>query len=122
MSSWETSGKQAGGRSVKGAEEEGKRRAHVRGHCSRGQHREVTRVPSARAAQDPPACLGCSTPCATHRGYSLGGLGLIDANSSALLRFSSLGSNTRCGSCCNEWAVFLLELMIVSHSSLLLGQ
>lgn len=126
ISSWETSGKQAGGRSVRGAEEEGKGGAHVRGHRSGGNAGKSPGSPRAGAARDPPACLGCSTPCAAHRGDSLGGLGLINANSSAVPHFSCLagmlGSNSCRGSRCNEWAALLVGLMIVSHCSLLLGQ
>lgn len=83
ISSWETSGKQAGGRSVPGAEEEGKEERTAEVTALGGDAGKSPESPGPGAAQDPPACLGCSTPCAAHWGDSLGGLGLINANSSA---------------------------------------
>lgn len=61
-------------------------------------------------------------PWATHRGDSLGGLGLINANSSALGHFSSLagvlGFAHAVGRCHNECTVFLVGLMNVPHRDL----
>ena len=78
ISSWETSGKAGRGQVCQRRRGGGKkhhyslsfpslsagweRRAQVRGHRSRRQHREVTGVPRPGAAQDPPACLGYSMP------------------------------------------------------------
>lgn len=108
ISSWETSGKAGRGQVCQRRQGRGKKHHYFflfLLFLPAGSEKLTAEVTSLRGnTRKSPGSLGqglprtrqpvwdTAHPCATHRGDSLGGLALINANSSALWHFSSLAS------------------------------